>query len=550
MSDKVIRIGSQQGFADNWNNAGAPSSLNLVDFEIPPGMIVDLSKSYIAFNTQITPAVQTLVSTPPNTGTNNKGEFATDTPINSMLRLDNLGATGECYEAPNVALIRNARISCDKGQIESIRRVDTLKSALFNMEHDREERKDDMNAFAAPKSGVLGNGNQSSYFLDTVIRNTDGAALANVITGATSRQLSRDVKVPLKSMFGIAEGAEAWDTSKFGTTRIHCETNWKHVKSQVLGGAEDVSAGFIPSGAVGTQFGAMDVVTALAGDANVRTLKSSLTYTNYQQQFPFFVGQNVLVSATITGNTTSAFVDIPFRISALMFDTATQKMDIALDPTINPTTGAGTGQAGGIFNDTAGPLNVTAITMKADNTYATDASITVNRAELVLFTKPEMSTPSEYQYVTYSTEEDAAPENLTSFARGYVMEAEAEQMIVCLAPPNHILPSSEYSSYRYAVDNEDMTGNRSVRVGSPLQYDRLTRALDNQYTDWRSAQLRFFNQTPITPTQILAYDKQNATIVDTLPLKATQKYVDLQIEKTAAIADLRIYKQMVRSIKA
>jgi hypothetical protein len=530
MSDKVIRIGSQQGFAESWVNANAPSSLNLVDFEIPAGMVVDLTKSYVAFNTELTPSAQAFASA--GSGVGNKGQFATDSPINSMLRLNNLGADGEAYEAPNAALIKNARISCDKGHIESIRRVDTLKAALFNMEHDREERKDDMNAFTAPK-GTLGIGNQSSLFLDCVVRNTDGAG--NKITGETSRQLARDVKVPLKSVFGIAEGAEAWDTSKFGTTRIHMETNWKHVKADELGGAEATSNSFDAT----NTWGAMEDVNAVAAAANIPSLITKFAYTDYQQTSPFYCGQRVMVSGTWSGG--AVRVDIPQVIESIEMDMANSKLTITFDPTIN-------GGATGLANPNgAGPENFANITMKADHTYT--ENITVNRAELVLFTRPPMDSPSEYQYITYTTEEDNG-NAITSFARGYTMEGEAEQMMVCLAPANHILPSTVYESYRYAVDNKDMTGNRSVQVGSPLQYDRLTRALDNQYTDWRSAQLKFFNQTPNAPTQANAYDKANSTIVETLPLSDRPKYVDIQVEAAAGVADLRIYKQMVRSIKA
>ena len=542
MSDKIIRIGSQQGFAESWSNAAAPTALNLVDFEIPPGMIIDMTKSYIAFNTEIAPVAAAGAIANRNTGVGNLGTFTTESPVSHMLRLDNLGAAGECYEAPNAALIRNARMSCDKGHIESIRRVDTLKSALFNMEHDREERKDDMNAFVAPK-GTLGVGNQSSFFLDTVVRNTDGGTGAgdgNIITGETSRQLSRDVKIPLKSVFGLAEGADAFDTSKFGSVRIHAETNWKHVKSQALGGSEPTSLAFDAT----NNWGDMEDVNAVAAATNIPSVITKFSYTDFQQASPFYVGQRVMVSGTWSGG--AVRVNIPQVILSieqinLVGDGDLNKLKITFDPTIN-------GGAIGLQNPNgAGPENFATVTMRADTTPT--VTLTVNRAELVLFTRPPMSSPSEYQYVTYTTEEDNG-NALTSFARGYTMEAEAEQMLVCLAPQNHILPSTVYESYRYAVDNKDMTGNRSVAVRSPIAYDRLTRALDNAYTDWRSAQLKFFNQTPVTPIQANAYDKTNSTIVDTLPLSDRTKYVDLQIECAAGVQDLRIYKQMVRSIKA
>ena len=524
MSDKVIRIGSQQGFAAQWVNAGSPSTLNLVDFEIPSGMIIDMTKSYIAFNTEIQPTVA--------------GNYASvDDPINAMLRINGMAEDGEAYECPNAALVRNARISCDRGQIESIRRVDTLKSALFNAEHDEEERKDDMNAFTAPKS-VRGLGNQTSYFLDCVSRNTDDTG--NKLTGAVSRQLARDVKVPLKSVFGIAEGADAWDTSKFGTTRIHMETNWSKVKSVALGGSEDIKLSFDETAMWG-QGDPQPGIPVLASAGATNSIILTYAYTDYQQTLPFFVGQRILVSATATGvggASAPAVADLPVVIDTIQFIPGTNK--VTIKTTANWFTNPGT------FVQ-----NLSDILIKADLPVS---QITVNRAELVLFTRPSMKTPDEYQYVTYTTEEDNG-NNLKSFARGYTMEGEAEQMIVCLAKTDatvggHILPDTVYESYRYAVNNEDQTGNRSISVATPLQYDRLTRALDNQYTDWRNAQMQFAQITPLAPTQVNMFDLQNSTIVETLPLSPRPKYVDIQIESATGVQDIRIYKQLVRSIKA
>lgn len=554
MSDKVIRIGSQQGFADQWSAKHgaivAPANLNLVDFEIPRGMIIDMTKSYVAFNTEIQPIAQAETA-PPDAATTGSNAFTVDDPINAMLALTNLApkagagdAFEQAYQVPNAALIRNATISCDAGQIESIRRVDCLKSSMFNMEHDSEERKDDMNAFTAPKS-VRGRGNQTSYFLDSVSLNTDDAG--NALTGATSRQLARDVKVPLKSVFGIAEGADAWDTSKFGSTRIHMETNWKNIMAIPLGSDEpDVTSFTAPTA---TKWGGIDDIGPIANttpNTTVSVVELTYPYTNPQQVLPFFVGQKVLISGTCAEEATISFVGVPVEILKLQYLTGAAG-------TANLNKVQVTFNTSFFANSHTAPVNLTAVSMRSD--ISAGLTVTVNRAELVLFTRPQMDTPSEYQYVTYSTEEDNG-NDIKSFARGYTMEGNAEQMIVCLAPNGQILPSRAYESYRYAVDNEDQTGNRSIPVASPLQYDRLTRALDNQYTDWRNAQLRFANITPVSfglfqgPEQNKMYDKPNSTIVETLPLSDRMKYVDLQIECDAGVQDIRIYKQMVRSIKA
>jgi len=526
MTDKIIRLSSQQGFSDSWSTT-APTRLNLLDFTIPSGLIVDLSKSYVAFNTQIDPTAG--------------GNFATGSePVNSMLKINGLVDGDAPTEVPNVALIRNANISCDgKGMIESIRRVDTLKCSLWNLEHDAEERKDDMNAFTAPK-GIRGTGNQTSFFLDPCIENKDANGV--VIVDAGSRNISRDVKVPIKDMFGIGE-ADDWNTSKFGETRLHCETNWKDVRAVKLGGNEETCTAF--DGA--TKWGAMGNVTLAAGES-VASVSTTFEYDDYQQYFPFFVGQRCLISAT-TSNADPNVADVAVEISDLQYNTANKKMFITFSASFY-TEGQG------------GAVTLSAVLLKSDNTYT--PKITVNKAELVLFTKSQMDTADEYNFVTYTTEQDNG-NAITSFSRGYVLEPSAQNLFVALCRNGAKLPTTQISSYRYAIDNKDQTGNRSIEPASPLQYDRLIRCLDaaSPTTEWRNAQQRWLNLTPDTtatgnttpPVNGLGgmYDQDNTLICETLMQTVEPKYLDLQIETTAGDADstlneILLYKQHFRTI--
>jgi hypothetical protein len=125
MGDKVIRINSVQGFADSFTNTVPSTILNLCDFVIPRGLTVDLSKSYIAFNTQINSAE---VNVPSGVGAYNNNLF---------LNVDD----GERFNVPNSALIRTARMTCDRGQVESLRRLDTLSTALWGVSGDAEDKK-------------------------------------------------------------------------------------------------------------------------------------------------------------------------------------------------------------------------------------------------------------------------------------------------------------------------------------------------------------------------------------------------------------------------
>jgi len=516
--DKVIRISSEQGFSASWNSAAgggvAPTNLNLCDFRIPRGLIVDLSKSYIAFNTQIRPTIANNFT-------------SADDPINANMVINGLVNADAAIEVPNSCLIKNAHIDCDKGQIESIRRVDTLRSTLWNIEHDAEERKDDMNAFTAPKQ-IRGTKNQTSFFLDPVVNNTDDAGA--VITGRESRNLTRDVKVMIKDIFGIGE-AEDWNTDKFGETRIHLETNWKDVRSYQLGGFEDVSMSFDQTNQWGkceTQMGLSNV----APNNTTNTLELSFAYDDYQQYCPFFEGQHILVSATSSAGGGPA--DVSAVIASMKYDPATAHVTI-------------TTAAAWFTNGAGGPINLSAIKIKSD--IAVTPQMTVNRAELVLYTKPPMPTEDSYEYVTYTLEQDNG-NGLDNFARGYVMEPSARNMIVCLNAAGNKLPTTEITSYRYAVNNEGMTGNRDIAPNTPIQYDRLTRCLDStgMGLEWRNAQLKWF-ENAVAVEQPDSYARQCSPICETLMLTDRPKYVDLEITSAGnVLADIYIYKQHVKSI--
>lgn len=540
MGDKIIKLASLQGFSDSWKNAGAPSRLNLVDFVIPSGYVVDLSKSYIAYNTSI--------SVEAGAATADGGTWHGTEPVNAMLKMNGLVTGNDSMSVPNVILSRNAAIQCDRvGQIENIRRCDTLKSSLWSLEHDAEERIGDMNAFTAPK-GPRGVGNQSSYFLDA--RTSGDATGANGTGDEASRQLSRDVKIPLKDMWGICE-ADDWSTQKQGETRMHLETNWSDIKLEALGGQEATSLS--PVG--GHHWGKMNDVDAVAANTPLNSLVTAIPYVNSGLLCPFFVGQRVIIKAGTVSQVLNPATNLTTTgasrvIKSMTKDPATGNITLTFVVDISTN----------VPNTGTAATNFQGITVAADNTYLAGATIAVNRAELVLFTKDD-STPSadEYNFVTYTTEQDNG-NGIQSFSRGYVLEASAQNLMVALLPNGMRLPTTEYVSYRYAINNEDMTGNRSIPFDTPIQYDRLTRCLDSASptTEWRNAQQKFFKNQPNadgTSTQAASYEKRVALICETLMQTDTPKYLDLQIESVAApgtvenqLAQIILYKQHFRSI--
>ncbi len=511
MSDKVIRITSQQGFSDTYANNEKPSGLNLLDFTIPRGYNIDMSKSYVAINAQVN---------------NDSGN-----PVNAAFWLDVNNA--EKINVPTSALIRNCSISNDKGNVENIRRLDTLNCALFGLEDTAEERKGNMNTFAQHQGG-RGVNNETSFNLDCVTDNTtpDGTTLN---TANVSRELSRDIKIPLNHMFGMCN-SEAYSTDIWGETRIHCETNFVKgtgagLQSRPLGGSEATSLMF--DGA--TNYGDMEPQNGIVADASTTALESTGSYGDWENVYPFFVGQEVSVKKNVSGigdvTTDHVITGVRFQgNNTANPPTNQQKVFMTLNPPA--------------FTNPAGQPNrdITAIEVSAKIT-ATLSNV-VNRAELVL-TLTDESPDEEIEFSTYSSEEDNG-NSLSSFQRTYLAEPEANAIFVACCNNGSILPSRTIESYRYAVDNEEQTGNRDVKIGQPLHFDRLQRCLDSQVgLGFKNAQLKFYQNTN---TQAAGYAQPVSMICETLNETEGNKKVAIQIECAANLEQIILYKSMSKSI--
>ena len=522
--DKVIRITSQQGFGEAWTNAAPPVTLNLCDFTIPRGLNIDLSKSYIAFNAQIT--------------------SDNAQPCNSTMYLETSGTGNGNFNVPVSAVIRNASISNGRGAVESIRRVDTLNCAMFGLLDDMESRQNNLNTFAQYEGG-RGVGNQTSFFLDAVTDNHNPEG--NILNAQhTSREVARDLKVPLAELFGVANST-AYSTDVFGETRIHLETNFKNVKAKVLGGAEATSDGFDET----TKYGAMRPLTLVDGTVigdNLNPLETALSYGDWQYVMPFFVGQAVVANATASAGTAFG-TDVDCIITGLQFqedNTSTPPSSVAGRVNITITRADGTP-----FYTLDADATVDGITLKAkvDQTLTP----TINRAELVIQISGE-APEQQITYDTWTTEEDVGNGN-ANFNKAYSLEAETTLWMACFCPAGKILPDTPITSYRFAIDNEEETGNRSIVManaaaiqGSSLQYDRLIRALDNQGgLGFRNAQLKYYSNDAGS-TQATAYSNPVSVIAETAPATPMNKVLNLNIENAGALADIKIYKSVQRTI--
>ena len=513
--DKVIRITSQQGFSSQFTNAIRPKTLNLVDFTIPSGMVIDMSKSYISFNSNIS---------------NNAGET-----VNASWWLDVNGA--EQINVPNSALIKNCSISCGSvGQLESIQRQDSLACGMWAISHTAEERKSDMNTLAA-YNGSAGNGIYTSFNLDRISNNVtnDGSTVVTGLNGAnlTSANVERDLKVPLKDIFGVG-AVEDFDTSKWGEVNIHCETNFNKLFSHQWGGDEDTLTGFDGT----TAQGAMQDIVFAVGD-KLTSVTTKLGHGEWEYTCPFYVGQHCIFKGTNDGTLLPAFAagGFPVVIKSIQFQT---------DNTANPPTG--NNKVTITFEDNtytataAGTCSDITLQAKVDQTALVN---TIHSAELVLYASDATDTANAYEYMTYSSQQDNG-NKLVSFNRGYMVEGDAENIMIACMNDGGIAPLRTIESYRYAIDNDEQTGNRDIVIGSSLQYERLNRCLvASAELPFRNAQLKFYRQTN---TQALAYFAPVSMICETLETAPEHRMMNLSIDCAGGLEQIILYKQIPRQI--
>tara|TARA_R110000803_G_scaffold1158_3_gene3826 strand:- start:4852 stop:6414 length:1563 start_codon:yes stop_codon:yes gene_type:complete len=519
--DKIIKINSVQGFADSWSAAGPlPTVLDLVDFTIPRGLTVDLSRSYIAFNVEV----------------------ATNQPeqVHNVDLYVDVGGNVP-YNTPSSVLIRNANISCDRGQIESIRRHDSLATALFSISNDAETQKSDLNLLGSfiDERGV---GNTTSYLVDAVVQNTnpDGST-----DGRRSRAIPRDIKIPIKDVFGIGN-ADDWSTDEFGETRIHIETNFRNLKTRNLGGNEEASASF----EAGINWGSLENVNMEAA-SHISQVQLKVDYLNLDVDLtcPFFVGQSVELSGNTAATSGGATTPLAQNIGAgsPLYGEISQIERVA-------GTAANAGKemllvsfVNKVYTAGGAPEFLTDLFIKAQ--YTQINTTIVNRAELVLYTVDETNPSKSFNYMTYLTEEDNG-NGLTNLHRQYIVEPECQNLLIANIKNGQILPNNDYVSYRMSVDNEDLTGNRSVNWGTPLHFDRLNRCLNiNSNIEWNNAQFRFYSSSG---TQAGAYNGNRINLIcETMPLTPGNKKVGLELDSTGngdAAQQIILYKQVQRSI--
>ncbi len=527
--EKILKIQSENGFsAEQVPSETAFTSNRLLDFVIPNNGTYDLGKSYISINMSVNNAVATGAAV---TGF----DASTDTAAyNTEISFEGDTANQNFYLSDNASMVRNCQMfSQNRGMVESIRRVDTLRQILWALENDKKEKQDGMYVMGT-FNGRRGPENRTSRMNQTVIRNVNnlGVADSDPTTGRVSKSLSRDFKIPLSDLFGV--GNALWNGNVYGETRIHLELNMNKLRLSFLGGFEDVN-----NGPAGQAYGAMANEPAVAQGTALTTLVTELSYKDYQLNFPFYVGQAVEINAT--DSVAGAIAAHRGIIQSIDYNSnnnanppgGTERMTITMRNAWYTTPGA------------QGPANITNILVKALLADPAGSTIKVNRAEIILNEQVGVNGPSEIDYRTYTTDEQNAS-GAPNFFHQYDVEGNAQNLLIGHCANTEITPINPWDEYRLAIDNVDVTGNRSVVYNSNLQQDRILRFMNNRGQNISDIGL----QSIITNAAQLAGANQVPMyfILETLPLKASSITVTFNLSYTVSVVDIVLYKELVKTI--
>ena len=522
MSEQIIKIQSDQGFSEE----AKPGEFirKLVDFTIPGSGTYDLGRSYINVNMQL----ENLVAI--------AGEEPVGADLGTAMFNTDISLSGGTVDlqAPNAQLVRNASMfSASRGMVESIRRVDTLRSLLYTLENSKTSQQNELDHLG-PIEINRGNGQATSSVIAVVPMNTNVNGLSD--SEFTSQYISRDVQIPLSDLFGV--GSAMWNGDVYGDTRIHCELNMNRLEIIDLAGGEDSEAG--PAYYNGDNFGEIDDQTQAALGATTNFVETTLKYGEFGQFLPFYVGQSIEIKSTaslggappggVVANTPSHQV-----ITAIEYSKGNNANPPTGDSTVRITT------SGNWYTSTNASNVLSDITIESLSADPAKSTIRVNRAEIVL-TQVQMDGPDKIDYRTYSTE-IVQGNSQTTFNKQYIVEPNAQNLILAHTALGDMNPSQEWKNYQIAINNVNQTGNREVHYGANLHQDRLLRFFNNRSQAVHSLRLSANNVAEPSSTLTDIYP-----ILETCPLTQSSKMVDVEIESAGGIQELILYKELVRTI--
>ena len=489
VAPKIIKLNSQTAGPFNANQ-------NIVDFEIPEGMNVSLRDSYLAFNCVITSTERG-----DNLTAGGDGIYPVKLEWNA----------GAGLKVPNISLIRDASISCERrGQIENIRHMDQLRTNLGYY-----------------SESIAAQDGNKYLDMNVYMEDTDAdAQKADIFRefqkegDAPSRNLTiAPIQISLADMFDFCKTDE-FDTGRAGRTTIRTRLNLDKIVSV------QTSPPTVPMDAEGLK---MDGTIAIGASSG--SLTTTASYKSLEQS-PFYVGQRILVNAT------GGFTEKSILIKAISWNSYGAGADGKITLT---TEGNWVTTAAAEFT----LINV-AFVLPGDGN-SPGISYVINYAEIVL---KEVSNPQGYDEINFNTfgTEQTNGNALTSYRNIFTVEPEATNVLVLFPDAGGLISKSgaDDCSYNLRLNNEDLTDNREVVWGTTLDKDRVNIGLTNMGVKPRNLQQNAGSRQPISSNRFTNAGFDLRIIAAPLRVTTQQKLLQVSVDDTAGLGAITMFRELPR----
>ncbi len=520
--ENFVKLQSVQGIFDVTGNK------NLCDFQIPSNSgSYNLSQSYLNVNVKINNT-----DTPVADGTGAGSGTGADSPsavynqglvINESNRETNAFQT--LINPENAVLVKNARMSCARGKVEDIRKVDCLRSNLAVYKQSTENQV----------RNTFGLSNASYYDIMPV-------QPFNALVGEGNQESetrNHDIRIPVASIFEMGK-SEVWDTSYYGHTKLNLELNLD--KLSVLNKTTDALSNnrYLLRGATENYQAMKAIANASAGAVPIGSddyaLVSKVAYESLEDA-PFYVNQRCNLDVQ-TGTGTFAGSPKVVQIKSITLADATTKQ---------PNDAGGTTDHKNsliitltcTYGSIANGQNLDTITLSP--IAPASSEIIVNNIELVAKMSDEKE-DQPTQYTTYVAQEDTAPAG-DSINRTYQLPPNTTNCYVMFNNP--IYSHEALDNYRITLDGVDLT-NRQIKVKSGLHYDLISSVFMNRGQAVGATEERMYDG-------LKRFDEGGASqsivvVMFPVKLKNSNTQLGLELNGTALSGKIIVYSEVVKEL--
>lgn len=498
--DKYIKLQS--------NQSEFSSTANICDFHIPAGDVYELRDSFVNFVFNID-VVET--ETTSGVGVYNMG-------------LQWVTADPEKPKFFNSALVRDCRMSAaNKGQLESIRRVDLLSQARQTYDKSWGEAKSESYLSAAQVPDPM---NAQKY---SIYRQFNKTGIDKSINNGNV-----GVMVRLGDLMEVCEAPE-YDTMKTGSTDIHFRLNLDKIEPVLnmpdanVGPVEVKTFARIPENTTApiNQI-TLGPDTAPAGaPLEIRDLR----------QVPYYTGMKVLLTATDSTGAAS-LADVPQTIKEIIWnkndnvENSSGTYSLVFENAWGTARGAGESYTGI-------SVKCPAALGSAGTTIASQTAKLV-LAEAVLKRVASPQGLDKLEYHTFDTIQSSG-NSQTNFHDVQIIAPESDNLLMTFqdGADGLISKNSQLESYQLSVDNVPQT-DRLVDKDSPLDYDRKFHTFQRLSGGLHNLTANAGNTQDYTWATTYADAKFNSTIV-AAPLPSSQSPKQLQLQINGSVGGVGQY---------